>query len=284
VIDFEGLGDLPGYTDQPPSMQSLNGMLASIEAYRAERGPVLREIRCQAPVREHLADTLSRGTPPPSYLSAALFGIPLIDDSGVPDGLLRFVYDGGTVAEIRVLAPATVRVSLSDWLNSLLPPQIADCGFHWSWIAADEPVPAFLPAGQRAMLAGGNRHAEERIAEWRERSAQVPAGDGGGAGCFDGGYQYDAGMRIIGDDAAAPWHGRTEPLYWGEALTPADSNTPHAGSMTCAHICGPDPDHVCDARAVTFLEHANLAGGVTRMPVCGPCGTAEKTATEGEHA
>jgi hypothetical protein len=262
---------LPGYTAQPPlTTESLNDMLASLEAYRAEHGPVLRELRCQAAVREHLADTLSRGEPLPSCPPVTLFGIPLIDDDAVPAGVLRFVYDDGSSAEHRVLAPQ----SLTDWANSLLPPEIAAAGLHWEWVEAGGSVPEFLPAEQRATLAAANRHADERIAEWRERMAQSPSGFDGFLASLDS-ELYPAPLT-----PAEARHGRTEPLYWGEALTPADSNTPHAGSMTCAHICGPDADHVCDARAVTFLEHENLAGGVTRMPICGPCHASEAASKE----
>lgn len=54
-------------------------------------------------------------------------------------------------------------------------------------------------------------------------------------------------------------------------------DTPESGS-TCAHVCGADPDHVCDARASTYLEHKNLAGGTRRLPLCGPCHHSETAA------
>lgn len=65
-------------------------------------------------------------------------------------------------------------------------------------------------------------------------------------------------------------------------------DTPQLGLMraergTCAHVCGPVPDHECQARATDVIEHRNLAGGTTRMPVCGPCGQSERAAMESEH-
>lgn len=49
---------------------------------------------------------------------------------------------------------------------------------------------------------------------------------------------------------------------------------------TCAHACGLDPDHECQAAASTVLKHRNLAGGTTRMPICGPCHQSETAAKE----
>lgn len=47
------------------------------------------------------------------------------------------------------------------------------------------------------------------------------------------------------------------------------------GTQTCAHVCGPDPGHVCEARAVTMLRHKLPSGGTRELPLCGPCHTAE---------
>lgn len=58
----------------------------------------------------------------------------------------------------------------------------------------------------------------------------------------------------------------------GAAL--AEANWP-AGGSTCAHVCGPDPGHVCDAKAVTTLRHTLPSGGVRHLPLCGPCAQAE---------
>jgi hypothetical protein len=45
---------------------------------------------------------------------------------------------------------------------------------------------------------------------------------------------------------------------------------------TCAHVCGGDADHVCEARAVTNLSFTLPTGGQRRMPVCQACYTSEK--------
>lgn len=51
-----------------------------------------------------------------------------------------------------------------------------------------------------------------------------------------------------------------------------------AGGSTCSHVCGPDPGHVCDARAVTMLRHPLPSGGTRTLPLCGPCADAEDAA------
>lgn len=56
----------------------------------------------------------------------------------------------------------------------------------------------------------------------------------------------------------------------GDVDWPADSY-----GFTCAHVCGGDSDHVCDARAVTNITYKLPTGGRRRMPVCGPCCDAE---------
>lgn len=49
---------------------------------------------------------------------------------------------------------------------------------------------------------------------------------------------------------------------------------------TCAHVCGADPDHACDAQATTHLDYTLPTGGIRRMPICGPCHTSETAALE----
>jgi hypothetical protein len=66
-------------------------------------------------------------------------------------------------------------------------------------------------------------------------------------------------------------------------ITEADHDSPEWGDV-CAHVCGQEPDHECDARATGTIEHQNLAGGVTTMPVCGPCRAAETAALEAASA
>lgn len=101
-----------------------------------------------------------------------------------------------------------------------------------------------------ALIESINQRTDERIARWREIRATAP--------------------RDF-DDA--------ETIDWGDPVTAADMNTPAPGG-TCAHICGADPDHECGARATLHIEHRNLAGGTTRMPVCGPCHQSETAAME----
>ncbi len=47
---------------------------------------------------------------------------------------------------------------------------------------------------------------------------------------------------------------------------------------TCAHVCGPDPDHRCDAKATTALTFTLPSGGVRHLPLCGPCNASEPAA------
>jgi hypothetical protein len=56
-----------------------------------------------------------------------------------------------------------------------------------------------------------------------------------------------------------------------------------ARGETCAHVCGGDADHVCDARATTTLRYTLPSGGTRTMPICGACYAAE-TAMENAHA
>lgn len=69
------------------------------------------------------------------------------------------------------------------------------------------------------------------------------------------------------DPDSQPVAGRTETRI-------RDGDWPEQGS-TCAHVCGPDPGHVCDAKAVTSLRHTLPSGGVRDLPLCGPCARAE---------
>lgn len=57
----------------------------------------------------------------------------------------------------------------------------------------------------------------------------------------------------------------------------AAKHWPAQGS-TCAHVCGPDPGHRCDARATTTLRHPLPSGGICDLPLCGPCAAAESPA------
>jgi len=55
-----------------------------------------------------------------------------------------------------------------------------------------------------------------------------------------------------------------------------DADWPAQGA-TCAHVCGPDPGHRCDARATTSITHPLPSGGKRTLPLCGPCHAAETT-------
>jgi hypothetical protein len=57
-------------------------------------------------------------------------------------------------------------------------------------------------------------------------------------------------------------------------LTDADRDWKSYGN-TCAHVCGADPGHACDARATTTLKHPLPSGGVRDLPLCSPCAQAE---------
>lgn len=48
-----------------------------------------------------------------------------------------------------------------------------------------------------------------------------------------------------------------------------------AEAAVCCHVCGPDPGHVCDARATTSITHPLPSGGTRVLPLCGPCRQAE---------
>lgn len=72
-------------------------------------------------------------------------------------------------------------------------------------------------------------------------------------------------------------------LYWGEPLTESDANWPAQGS-TCAHICGADPNHTCEAEGSMRLAYDLPSGGRRLMPICGPCHASETAAREAADA
>jgi hypothetical protein len=94
------------------------------------------------------------------------------------------------------------------------------------------------------VIAAANRHADERIAAWRGRL-----------------------------DSA---------IEWGDPIETADADWPAQGS-TCAHVCGGNPDHACDARATTRLTYTLPSGGTRSMPICAPCFESETAAKENAH-
>lgn len=78
------------------------------------------------------------------------------------------------------------------------------------------------------------------------------------------------------EESDGPPFRRTTTLRMASEATPQPAFP--AERATCAHVCGPSPDHVCDVRATGILRHTNLAGGTTDMPICGPCKAAETAA------
>lgn len=54
-----------------------------------------------------------------------------------------------------------------------------------------------------------------------------------------------------------------------------------AEAAVCCHVCGPDPGHVCDARATTSITHPLPSGGTRTLPLCAPCRAAENAAITG---
>lgn len=87
-------------------------------------------------------------------------------------------------------------------------------------------------------------------------------------------YAYSSTVRHQAEAAPA--------LDWGDPLTAADADWPSQGG-TCAHICGADPDHRCDARATTRLAYGLPSGGTRSMPLCAPCHASEIAAKEDAH-
>lgn len=89
------------------------------------------------------------------------------------------------------------------------------------------------------------------------------------------------------DERPEAWRARRETgIDWGDPIEAADADWPARGAVNevCAHVCGPDPDHECGARADTFLQYPLPSGGTRSMPICEPCFTSETAAKEGAHA
>lgn len=114
-----------------------------------------------------------------------------------------------------------------------------------------------------AQIAAMDRRGPERMQRWRDE-AQADA------------LRYAAA-------AAIPTPRRVPDEYWGEPLSTADANWPTQGD-TCAHICGADSDHACEARATMRLKYDLPSGGTRSMPICSPCYESETAAKENAHA
>lgn len=90
---------------------------------------------------------------------------------------------------------------------------------------------------------------------------------------IDRGSEYDGITTALAGTFAGP------SLDWGDPPTAADADWPTQGE-TCAHVCGPGPDHQCEARATTRLTYMLPSGGTRSMPMCTPCHTSEAAAKE----
>lgn len=86
----------------------------------------------------------------------------------------------------------------------------------------------------------------------------------------DGLARMGGAMRPVAESARASAGLLVDPELFAARDWPA-----HEQGSTCAHVCGPDPGHVCDARAVTTLRHPLPSGGIRDLPLCGPCAAAE---------
>lgn len=58
---------------------------------------------------------------------------------------------------------------------------------------------------------------------------------------------------------------------------------PAPSRAVCAHVCGADADHRCDARATTSLRFTLPSGGLRDLPLCGPCAQAESDLAAAQH-
>jgi hypothetical protein len=112
-------------TDPEPGdvWQNVLDLQAAMDRLRAEHGPFLRALRCDATVLQYLTLKLQPnkrepGDPPP------LHGIPVIEDDDVPARYLRRVYDDGTTEDAEVLSEALEAVlrDLPETLKFKPPP------------------------------------------------------------------------------------------------------------------------------------------------------------------
>lgn len=87
--------------DAPPSTAELLGQLVR---RRDERGPALREIRCDSTVLTYLTLKLQPDERKP--YEPQPWGIPIIEDSDVPARAVRRVYDDGTSEDREVMGEA----------------------------------------------------------------------------------------------------------------------------------------------------------------------------------
>ncbi len=55
----------------------------------------------------------------------------------------------------------------------------------------------------------------------------------------------------------------------------AAKHWPAPSRAVCAHVCGPDAGHSCEAKAATSLRFTLPSGGIRDLPLCEPCASAE---------
>lgn len=83
-------------------------------------------------------------------------------------------------------------------------------------------------------------------------------------------------MAAIGEQAP----GGCVPASTADPIFASDMDWPAPDGAVCAHVCGPNPDHRCDARAMIHLKHKLPSGGVRQLPLCAPCYDAETAALD----
>lgn len=149
------------------------------------------------------------------------------------------------------------------------------CGWRSEWVPRRRH-------GEVQALATG--HVEAAIAWMYARSRIVARADFLEMAGLTGGTDGDDTLREVlavlnPASRSAP---EPAPEAWGERLTASDANWPAQG-QTCAHVCGGDADHTCDAKASTRLTYTLPSGGTRSMPICQPCYQSETSTKETAH-
>lgn len=131
-----------------------------------------------------------------------------------------------------------------------------------------------------ALTGEHGRAGYEALTELLQRGVYSYAEYAALTGIVLGGDPGGAARRLAATERQPERDAVAGQLDWGEPLAAAYSNWPTDDSATCAHVCGGDPDHQCDARATTHLTYDLPSGGRRRMPMCGPCFASETAAKE----
>jgi hypothetical protein len=172
------------------------------------------------------------------------------------------------------------------------------CADHMQMDEATREIRGHCPCGWRTEFVPSRRyeelralasaHVEAAILWLRTATAGVSFADYAAMeGILDEANRRPGFDGIIAsmDRAVYPSPSRAEygasvgQLDWGDPLSESDANWPSQGD-TCAHICGADPDHRCQARATTRLVYKLPSGGTRSMPICAPCHESETAAKE----